>query len=224
MNSRVPGAHGPWPARCVRPSLPPPLSPPLLWLGAYTAYSLHPSLPRAPAQIQDSTSMSPQLPWPKLVLSPYGGTMSSSATKIAVSCRWGEAGDIPFDGQGQNHVTVSSKARIEANIHRGNITIATAPVPATRNRVRRLPLADAPYGEGPSDEGPSDGPPRRPDVPPRRRPDGPPQRRQRTLHSFLSSSPATSTRSDISTMPEREEIDLRDVNGEILIAERVFDL
>jgi hypothetical protein len=150
--------------------------------------------------------------------------MSSSATKIAVSCRWGEAGDIPFDGQGQNHVTVSSKARIEANIHRGNITIATAPVPATRNRVRRLPLADAPYGEGPSDEGPSDGPPRRPDVPPRERPYGPPQRRQRTLHSFLSSSPATSTRSDISTMPEREEIDLRDVNGEILNPQKVCDL
>ena len=107
--------------------------------------------------------------------------MSSSATKIAVSCRWGEAGDIPFDGQGQNHVTVSSKARIEANIHRGNITIATAPVPATRNRVRRLPLADAPDGEGPSDEGPSDGPPRR---------------RQRTLDSFLVSSPASSTPSE----------------------------
>ena len=76
--------------------------------------------------------------------------MSSSATKIAVSCRWGEAGDIPFDGQGQNHVTVSSKARIEANIHRGNITIATAPVPANRNRMRRLPLADAPGSDGPS--------------------------------------------------------------------------
>ena len=137
--------------------------------------------------------------------------MSSSATKIAVSCRWGEAGDIPFDGQGQNHVTVSSKARIEANIHRGNITIATAPVPATRNRVRRLPLADAPDGEGPSDEGPSDGPPRR---------------RQRTLHSFLVSSPASSTRLEISTMPVAQRVfdgDLIAENGEILIAERVFD-
>ena len=125
--------------------------------------------------------------------------MSSSATKIAVSCRWGEAGDIPFDGQGQNHVTVSSKARIEANIHRGNITIATAPVPATRNRVRRLPLADAPGGEGPSDEGPSDGPPRR---------------RQRTLHSWTVSSPASSTRSEISTMTERGVIDLNGEGGD----------
>ena len=133
--------------------------------------------------------MSPQLPWPKLVLSPYGGTMSSSATKIAVSCRWGEAGDIPFDGQGQNHVTVSSKARIEANIHRGNITIATAPVPANRNRVRRLPLADAPGSDGPSSEGPSEGP-------------DPPRRRQRTLYSFLARSPASSTCSETMTIEE----------------------
>ena len=146
---------------------------------------------------------------------------ANSATKIAVSTRWNQP-HVPFSGQ--DHVTASSRARIEARIVHGTITITTMPVPTLRNRVRHLPLADAPGGEGPSVEGPSDGPPRRPDVPPRRRPDGPPQRRQRTLHSFLSSSPATSTRSDISTMPEREEIDLRDVNGEILIAERVFDL
>ena len=42
MNSLGPGAHGPWPARCVRPSLPPPLSSPLLWLGAYTLPSRPP--------------------------------------------------------------------------------------------------------------------------------------------------------------------------------------
>ena len=147
--------------------------------------------------------------------------MPNSTTKIAVSSRWD---DRCATFSGQDHVTVSSRARIEVATRHGTITVTTTPVPATRNRVRRLPLADAPGGEGPSVEGPSDGPPRRPDVPPRRRPDGPPQRRQRTLHSFLSSSPATSTRSDISTMPEREEIDLRDVNGEILIAEKVFDL
>ena len=71
--------------------------------------------------------------------------MSSSATKIAVSCRWGEAGDIPFDGQGQNHVTVSSKARIEANKRRmaemgigtlaGTLAAAAAPVPAPQVRA-----------------------------------------------------------------------------------------
>ena len=130
------------------------------------------------------------------------GTMSSSATKIAVSSRWD---DCCATFSGQDHVTVSSTARIEVATRHGTIKVTTTPVPATRNRVRRLPLADAPDGEGPSDEGPSDGPPRR---------------RQRTLHSFLVSSPASSTRSEISTMPERGEIDL---NGEILIAERVFD-
>ena len=203
-SSSSPGVHGLWPGADALPSRHPPS---VLYAIVKTAQIQHAAATVAQAQIQDAAA-----------------TMSSSATKIAVSCRWGEAGcGTMFDGQGQNHVTVSSKARIEANIHRGNITIATAPVPTTRNRVRRLPLAEAPYGDGASDEGPSDGPPRRPDVPPRRRPDGPPQRRQRTLHSFMSSSPATSTRSDISTMPEREEIDLRDVDGEILIAERVFD-
>ena len=147
--------------------------------------------------------------------------MPNSATKITVSSRWD---DRCAANSGQDHLTVSSRARIEVVIRHGTVTVTTTPVPATRNRVRRLPLADAPGGEGPSVEGPSDGPPRRPDVPPRRRPDGPPQRRQRTLHYFLSSSPATSTRSDISTMPEREEIDLRDVNGEILNPQKVFDL
>ena len=104
--------------------------------------------------------------------------MPSSATKIAVSCRWDDS-DVPFAGQ--DHVTVCSTARIEARIDRGAITIRTMPVPATRNRVRRLPLADAPGGEGPSDEVPSDGPPRR---------------RQRTLDSFLTSSPASSAGSE----------------------------
>ena len=130
--------------------------------------------------------------------------MPNSTTKIAVSSRWDDR-LAPISGQ--DHVTVSSRAKIEVATRHGTITVTTTPVPATRRR--RLPLADAPGGEGPSVEGPSDGPPRR---------------RQRTLHYFLSSSPATSTRSDISTMPEREEIDLRDVNGEILIAEKVFDL
>ena len=112
-----------------------------------------------------------------------GATMSNSATKIAVSSRW-EDRLAPFSGQ--DHVTVSSRARVQARVVHGTITVTTTPVPATRNRVRRLPLADAPGGEGPSDEGPSDGPPRR---------------RQRTLHSFLVSSPASSTRSE--TMTER---------------------
>ena len=123
---------------------------------------------------------------------------ASSATKIAVSCRWDDR-YVPFSGQG--HVTVSSRARIEARIVHGTITVTTMPVPATRNRVRRLPLADAPGGEGPSDEGPSDGPPRR---------------RQRTLDSFLASSPASSTRSE--TMTERRVTGRYhvDENGEIL--------
>ena len=130
--------------------------------------------------------------------------MPNSATKITVSSRWD---DSCAANSGQDHLTVSSRARIEVVIRHGTVTLTTTPVPATRKR--RLPLADVPDGEGPFDEGPSD---------------GPPQRRQRTLHSFLSSSPATSTRSDISTMPEREEIDLRDVNGEILNPQKVFDL
>ena len=125
-------------------------------------------------------------------------SLASSATKIAVSCRWDDR-YVPFSGQ--DHVTVSSRARIEARIVHGTITVTTTPVPATRNRVRRLPLADAPDGEGPSDEGPSDGPPRR---------------RQRTLHSFLVSSPASSTRSE--TMTERRVTRSYYVNesGEIL--------
>ena len=129
-------------------------------------------------------------------------TMLNSATKIAVSSRWD---DRCATFSGQDHVTVSSRARIEVATRHGTITVTATPVPATRKRVRRLPLAEAPGGEGPSDEGPSDGPPRR---------------RQRTLHYFLVSSPASSTRSETSTMPERGEIDL---SGEILIAERVFD-
>ena len=122
-----------------------------------------------------------------------GATMSNSATKIAVSSRWDDR-LAPFSGQ--DHVTVSSRAKIEVATRHGTITVTTTPVPATRNRVRRLPLADALGGEGPSDEGPSDGPPRR---------------RQRTLHSSTVSSPASSTRSEISTMTERGVIDL---NGE----------
>ena len=107
----------------------------------------------------------------------------------------------------QDQVTVLSRARIEARIVHGTITVTTTPVPATRNRVRRLPLADAPGGEGPSDEGPSD---------------GPPGRRQRTLDSFLVSSPASSTRSEISTRTERwterriRKSELYGENGELL--------
>ena len=122
-----------------------------------------------------------------------GATMPNSATKIAVSSRWDDR-LAPFSGQ--DHVTVSSRARVEARVVHGTITVTTTPVPATRNRVRRLPLADAPGGEGPSVEGPSDGPPRR---------------RQRTLHSWTVSSPASSTRSEISTMTERG---VSDLNGE----------
>ena len=127
-----------------------------------------------------------------------GATMSNSATKIAVSSRWDDR-LAPFSGQ--DHVTVSSRARVQARVVHGTITVTTTPVPATRNRVRRLPLADAPGGEGPSVEGPSDGPPRR---------------RQRTLHSFVVSSPASSTRSE--TMTERRVTRSYYVNesGEIL--------
>ena len=80
--------------------------------------------------------------------------------------------------------------------------------PATRTRRGgTIPLADAPGGGGASDEGPSDGPPRR---------------RQRTLDSFLASSPARSTRSEISTRTERWterrilKSELRGENGELL--------
>ena len=130
--------------------------------------------------------------------------MPSSATKIAVSSRWG---DRCATSSGQHVITVTSRARIEVATRHGTIAVTTTPVPATRNRVRRLPLADAPDGEGPSDEGPSDGPPRR---------------RQRTLHPFLVSSPASSTRSEISTRTERwtdrriVKSELRGENGELL--------
>ena len=104
--------------------------------------------------------------------------MPNSTTKIVVSSRWDDR-LTPFSGQ--DHVSVSTRARVEVATRHGTITVTTTPVPATRNRVRRLPLADAPGGEGPSDEGPSDGPPRR---------------RQRTLDYFLVSSPASSTPSE----------------------------
>ena len=132
--------------------------------------------------------------------------MPSSATKIAVSSRCGPHHYTTGQHSGQHLITVTSRARIEVNATHGTTTVTTMPAPATRTRRDgTIPLADAPGGGGPSDEGPSDGPPRR---------------RQRTLDSFLASSPASSTRSEISTMTERGVIDL---NGEILIAERVFD-
>ena len=127
-----------------------------------------------------------------------GATTVSSTTKIAVSTRWD---DRCATFAGQDHVTVSSRARIEARIVHGTITITTMPVPTTRNRVRHLPLADAPGGEGPSDEGPSDGPPRR---------------RQRTLDSFLASSPASSTRSETMTERRVTRSYYVDESGEIL--------
>ena len=119
-----------------------------------------------------------------------GGTMPSSATKIAVSSRWGDrCRKCRKTFSGQNHITVISRARIEVNATHGTTTVTTMPAPATRTRRGgTIPLADAPGGGGPSDEGPSDGPPRR---------------RQRTLDSFLASSPASSTRSEISTRTER---------------------
>ena len=114
--------------------------------------------------------------------------MPSSATKIAVSSRWGDrCRKCRKTFSGQNHITVTSRARIEVNATHGTTTVTTMPAPATRTRRGgTIPLADAPGGGGPSDEGPSDGPPRR---------------RQRTLDSFLASSPASSTRSE--TMTER---------------------
>ena len=119
-----------------------------------------------------------------------GGTMPSSATKIAVSSRWGDrCRKCRKTFSGQNHITVISRARIEVNATHGTTTVTTMPAPATRTRRDvTIPLADAPGGGGPSDEGPSDGPPRR---------------RQRTLDYFLASSPASSTRSEISTRTER---------------------
>ena len=158
-----------------------------LWPGADALPSRHPpSVLYAivtTAQIQDAAA-----------------TMPNSTTKIAVSSRWDER-LAPFSGQ--DHVTVSSMARIEVATRHRTITVTTTPVPATRNRVRRLPLADAPGGGGPSDEGPSDGPPRR---------------RQRTLDYFLASSPASATRSEISTRTERRVTASYEVdeNGKIL--------
>ena len=131
--------------------------------------------------------------------------MPSSATKIAVSSRWG---DRCATFSGQHLITVTSRARIEVNATHGTTTVTTMPAPATRTRRSgTIPLADAPGGGGPSDEGPSDGPPRR---------------RQRTLDSFLASSPASSTRSEISTRTERWterrilKSELRGENGELL--------
>ena len=127
--------------------------------------------------------------------------MPSSATKIAVSSRWG---DRCATFSGQHHITVTSRARIEARIVHGITTVTTMPAPATRTRRGgTIPLADAPGGGGPSDEGPSDGPPRR---------------RQRTLDFFLASSPASSTRSEISTRTERRVTRSYQVdeNGELL--------
>ena len=122
--------------------------------------------------------------------------MPSSATKIAVSSRWG---DRCATFSGQHLITVTSRARIEVNATHGTTTVTTMPAPATRTRR----LADAPGGGGPSDEGPSDGPPRR---------------RQRTLDSFLASSPASSTRSEISTRTERRvtKREWYGENGELL--------
>ena len=130
-----------------------------------------------------------------------GGTMPISATKIAVSSRWG---DRCATSSGQHVITVTSRARTEVNATHGTIMVTTMPAPDTRTRRDgTIPLADAPGGGGPSDEGPSDGPPRR---------------RQRTLDSFLASSPASSTRSEISTRTERRMTRSYQVdeNGKIL--------
>ena len=94
--------------------------------------------------------------------------MPSSATKIAVSSRWG---DRCATSSGQHVITVTSRARIEVNATHGTTTVTTMQAPATRTRRGGTsPLADAPGGGGPSDKGPSDGPPRR---------------RQRTLDFFF---------------------------------------
>ena len=130
-----------------------------------------------------------------------GATMPNSATKIVVSSGWG---DRCSTFSGQHHITVTSRARIEVNATHGTTTVTTMPAPATRTRRDgTIPLADAPGGGGPSDEGPSDGPPRR---------------RQRTLDSFLASSPASSTRSEISTRTERRvtKREWYGENGELL--------
>ena len=128
-----------------------------------------------------------------------GATMPNSATKIAVSSRWD---DRCATFSGQDHVTVTSRARIEVNATNGTTTVTTMPAPATRTRRDvTIPLADAPGGGGPSDEGPSDGPPRR---------------RQRTLDSFLASSPASSTRSETMTERRLTRLELVEENGELL--------
>ena len=126
--------------------------------------------------------------------------MPSSATKIAVSSRWG---DRCATFSGQHHITVTSRARIEVNATNGTTTVTTMPAPATRTRRGgTIPLADAPGGGGPSDEGPSDGPPRR---------------RQRTQEWWEISSPASSTRSEISTRTERRVVRVMSSNeGELL--------
>ena len=131
-----------------------------------------------------------------------GATMPNSATKIVVSSGWGHRCST-FSGQ--HHITVTSRARIEVNATHGTTTVTTMPAPATRTRRDgTIPLADAPGGGGPSDEGPSDGPPRR---------------RQRTLDSFLASSPASSTRSETMTERSVTRRGWYGENGEILIAE-----
>ena len=130
--------------------------------------------------------------------------MPSSATKIAVSSRWGPHHYTTGQHSGQHLITVTSRARIEVNATHGTTTVTTMPASATRTRRGgTIPLADAPGGGGPSDEGPSDGPPRR---------------RQRTLDSFLASSPASSTRSEISTRTERRvtKREWYGENGELL--------
>ena len=76
--------------------------------------------------------------------------MPSSATKIAVSSRWG---DRCATFSGQHLITVTSRARIEVNATHGTTTVTTMQAPATRTRRGgTIPLADAPGGGGASDE------------------------------------------------------------------------
>lgn len=80
--------------------------------------------------------------------------MPSAVTNIANSRRWE---DQYVHLVGESHVTVMSRARIDARIDHGVVTITTMPAPAVRPARRPRPLADGVPADG--GVAPSDGPP-----------------------------------------------------------------
>ena len=139
MHGLGPGAHGLWPGADALPSRHPPS---VLYIICYSYNSTDTRYYVAAATVAHALSVAGQ-----------GGTMPSSATKIAVASRWG---DRCATFSGQHHITVTSRARIEVNATHGTPTVTTMPAPATGTlRDGTIPWADAPGGGGPSDEGPS---------------------------------------------------------------------